>query len=44
MEKIATFLSSNGVTVTAAEAAEKKSDAQLIDLGQSLTTLVSCWK
>ena len=44
MEKIATFLSSNGVAVTAAEAAEKKSDAQLIDLGQSLTTLVSCWK
>lgn len=43
MEKLAVFLSSNDVTMTASESARDMSDAQLVSTGREITALVSCW-
>ena len=44
MEKLAGFLSGAGVTVAAAETQpEALSDAELVETGRDLATLVSCW-
>lgn len=44
MEKLAGFLSNNGVTISASEATSDMSDPQLVARGRDITTLVSCWK
>jgi peptidoglycan hydrolase-like protein with peptidoglycan-binding domain len=44
MEKLAGFLSTNGVTISATEATRDMSDPQLVARGRDITTLVSCWK
>ncbi|WP_460274628.1 serine protease [Celeribacter sp. ULVN23_4] len=41
MEKIAGFLSDNGVTVSASDSTTP--DADLVSIGRDLTVLVSCW-
>ncbi|AJE48196.1 trypsin-like peptidase domain-containing protein [Celeribacter indicus] len=43
MEKLATFLSANGVTVTGSEEVSGVADTDLLRLGRDLTVLVSCW-
>jgi S1-C subfamily serine protease len=43
IEKITEFLSGNGVTVAAADAATTLSDYELVTYGRDITTLVSCW-
>jgi peptidoglycan hydrolase-like protein with peptidoglycan-binding domain len=43
MEKLAGFLSSNSVTMTASESTSDMSDPQLVSTGRDITTLVSCW-
>ncbi|MBU2868557.1 serine protease [Pacificibacter marinus] len=43
MEKLAVFLSGNGVTMTASENTNDMSDAQLVSTGRDITALVSCW-
>lgn len=43
MEKLAGFLSTNGVTISASETDGDMSDAQLVSVGRDITTLVSCW-
>lgn len=43
MEKLAVFLSGNGVTMTASENTNDLSDAQLVSTGRDITALVSCW-
>ncbi|WP_226553092.1 serine protease [Celeribacter naphthalenivorans] len=43
MEKIAGFLSENGVTMSASEAAAGASDSDLVTIGRDMTVLVSCW-
>ncbi|MBW6418184.1 serine protease [Celeribacter sp. PS-C1] len=43
MEKIAGFLSKNGVTMSASEAAAGASDSDLVTIGRDMTVLVSCW-
>lgn len=43
MEKISTFLTGNGVTISTAQNDADLSDIQLVDLGRNITALVSCW-
>jgi S1-C subfamily serine protease len=43
MEKIAAFLTGNGVTLSATQSDADMSDAQLVDMGRDITALVSCW-
>ena len=44
MEKLATFLSANGVSVAASETlGSDKSDSELVRMGRDMTVLVSCW-
>lgn len=43
MEKLATFLSNNGIAVSASDAARDMSDSELVTVGRDLTVLVSCW-
>lgn len=43
MEKLAVFLSGNGVTMSASENNSDMSDAQLVSTGRDITALVSCW-
>lgn len=43
MEKIAAFLTGNGVTLSATQNDADMPDAQLVDMGRDITALVSCW-
>ena len=43
IEKLAGFLSDNGVTVGTPQNDSDMSDAQLVGVGRDITTLVSCW-
>jgi hypothetical protein len=43
MEKLAVFLSGNGVTMTASENTSDMSDPELVSTGRDITALVSCW-
>ncbi|RPE71055.1 putative peptidoglycan binding protein [Pacificibacter maritimus] len=43
IEMISGFLSSNGITVSAADSDRDLSDLELVTYGRDVTTLVSCW-
>lgn len=43
MERVVTFLSAQGITVSASEADGELSGAQLVDQARDMTVLVSCW-